>query len=247
MLLFLVFGTGTAAANTDPVRSEAPKLLRRTIPEPTKKQIGPIELEPHSQSSHKPKDVKLEPRIVGGTSTGPNVYPFFTRVDTSGFPYCGGSLVAPDVVLTAGHCLTSDDALSVVVNGYDLYSSDGPLQFERDVDYSIRHPDFNSATYDYDALLLKLSSPVTDIQLVSINFDDTNPQTGDDLTVMGLGNKEEDGVAASTLQAVTVQTVDHKTCEANYRNEGLDRVNDDIMLCAGNLVGGGRDVRISNR
>lgn len=241
VLLSLIFGTGSIDANNEPERSEAPKLLRRIAPAPAK--IGPIELDPHSQLAHKTKDMKIEPRIVGGTSTGPNVYPFFTRVDTSGFPYCGGSLVAPDIVLTAGHCWTSDDALSVVVNGYDLYSSEGPLQFDRDVNYSIRHPDFNSATYDNDALLLKLSSPVPDIQFVSLNFDDTTPQSGDDLIVMGLGNKEEDGGAASKLQAVTVQAVDHDTCEANYRDAGLDRVNDAIMLCAGNLVDGGRDVR----
>jgi secreted trypsin-like serine protease len=167
-------------------------------------------------------------------------------VDISGSPYCGGSLVAPDVVLTAGHCLSSDDNFSVVVNGYNLYSSDGPLQYETDVQYAVRHPGFDPETYDNDALLLKLSSPVSDVPFVLINFDEANPQPGDDLTVMGLGNKEEDGAPASTLQAVSVQAVDHDTCQGNYRDAGFDRLDDDIMLCAGNLVEGGRDVRTIN-
>lgn len=240
VLLLLLFERGSSTTDEEPGRSEAPKTYR-TIP--TK--IGPLELEhehTHSQLAHRPKDIKQEPRIVGGIATGPNVYQFFTRIDTSGYPYCGGSLVAPDVVLTAGHCFTSDDALSVVVNGYDLYSKDGFLQYERDVQYSIRHPRFNATTYDSDAMLLKLSSPV-DTQFVSINFDDENPQTGDDLVVMGLGNKAEEGAPASSLQAVTVQAVDHGVCEANYQSVGLDRVKDDIMLCAGNTVEGERDVR----
>jgi hypothetical protein len=60
---------------------------------------------------------------------------------------------------------------------------------------------------------------------------------------MGLGNKLEDGTPATTLQAVTVQAVSHDLCEANYKQVGLDRVNDDVMLCAGNTVDGMKDVR----
>lgn len=242
ILLLLLFGIGSTAADSDTDRHEAPKAYRYR-PIPTGKKIGPFDPrqhDSHSQLAHRSKEMKAEPRIVGGVAAGENTYQFFTRVDTSGYPYCGGSLVASDVVLTAGHCYS--DALSVVVNGYDLYSSDGLLQYPRDVDYSKtkRHPDFDATTYDNDALLLKLTSPVT-TPYISLNFDDENPQTGDDLTVMGLGNMQEDGAPANTLQAVTVQAVDHDYCEENYREVGLDRVKDDIMLCAGNTVEGGRD------
>jgi len=241
LLLLILFRIDFSAAGSESERSEAPKAYSEI---PIK--ISPLDIDDyvHSQRKHHgQKTIKAEPRIVGGTPTGPNVYQFFTRVDTSGNPYCGGTLVAPDVVLTAGHCLS--DNLSVVVNGYDLYSSDGALQYPREVAYTIRHPDFNPVTYDNDAMLLKLSSPV-DTEFVTLNFDDANPRVGDDLTVMGLGNKEEDGAPASSLLAVTVQVVDYDTCKANYNAVGLD-VNDDIMLCAGNTVEGGRDVRAMKR
>ena len=185
VLLSLVFGTGCEASATVPERAQAPKLLRGGIQVPAKPKVP--EADPYSQQKH--KEFNIEPRIIGGSNVvDPNLYPFFTRVDTSGFPYCGGSLVAPDVVLTAGHCLTSDDELSVIVNGTDIYSSNGPFRYERDVEYSRRHPYFDPITYDNDVLLLKLSSPVSEVQVVSINFDEGNPQPGDDLTVMGLGN-----------------------------------------------------------
>ena len=47
----------------------------------------------------------VDPRIIGGTPTDGQEYPFFVQADTdeSGF-YCGASLIAPDVVLTAAHC-----------------------------------------------------------------------------------------------------------------------------------------------
>ena len=239
VVLMLLYESTASASDNELERSAEPKRYR-DIP----KKISPLE-HPHSHVAHRPKNIKAEPRIVGGSDTGPNAYPFFVRVDTSGYPYCGGSLVAPDVVLTAGHCFTSDDELSVVVNGYDLYSSGTDLnsdQYARNVNYSIRHPDFNAVTYDNDALLLKLNSPV-DTETILLNFNDENPQAGDDLIVMGLGNKMEDGSPASTLQAVTVQAISHELYEANYKQVGLDRVNDDVMLCAGNTVVGMKDVR----
>jgi secreted trypsin-like serine protease len=238
VLISLVFGTGREALGSELERLIAPKLLRGGV---TSK---PEEMDADLYSQHMHKGIKIEPRIVGGSNVDPNVYPFFTRIDTSGFPYCGGSLVAPDVVLTAGHCYTSDDALSVVVNGTELYYSNGPFRYKRDVDYSVRHPGFNPTTYENDAMLLKLSSPVSDVQYISINFDNENPQVGDDLTVMGLGNKQEDGAPADTLQAVTVQAIAHDICKAAYTAAGLrDRVDEEIMLCAGNFREGGRDVR----
>lgn len=244
VLLLLLFGIDFADAEKEPERSEAPKAYRN-VPsaESFPIKIGPLQVDiehAHSQLQHSPKDVKAEPRIVGGVAAAPNQYQFFTRIDSNDNPYCGGSLVSSDVIMTAGHCFT--DALSVVVNGYSLYSSDGTLQYQREIVDTIRHPDFNPTTYENDVMLLKLSEPV-DTEYISLNFNDENPQVGDDLIVMGLGNKEEDGAPASSLQAATVQVISHDICEENYREVGLDNVDDDIMLCAGNTVEGNKDVR----
>ena len=47
-------------------------------------------------------------RIVGGTDTSEERYPYFVSVLNSRAQHvCGGSLVAPDLVLTAAHCVSS--------------------------------------------------------------------------------------------------------------------------------------------
>lgn len=70
--------------------------------------------DPHELSEKKDTYGNLvKPRIVGGTDVVRGEYPFFVRIDHNFFPSCGGSLVAPDVVLTAGHCLPEDSTVTV--------------------------------------------------------------------------------------------------------------------------------------
>ena len=48
----------------------------------------------------------VRPRIVGGTQTSAARYPYIVSLrDANGNHFCGGSLVAPLVVLTAAHCI----------------------------------------------------------------------------------------------------------------------------------------------
>lgn len=92
--------------------------------------------------------------------------------------------MAPDVVLTAGHCFANE--LSAVVNGYSLSGQVNEDQYPRQVGSSLRHPDFDSTTYDNDVMLLKLTSPVFSVNYAPLNFYDANPQNEDVLTVLGL-------------------------------------------------------------
>jgi trypsin len=187
------------------------------------------------------KKIEAEPRIVGGTITKEDTYQFFVRIDHSGFTYCGGNLVAPDVVLTAAHCFANADDLSVMVNGYSLSEELEDGQYGSDVESLLQHPNFDSATYENDVMLLKLQSPVFEVNCVSLNFNDANPQNGDQLTVLGLGNTAEDGSASNYLREVNMNVVDQEVCLANYQEIGLGRIREDIMLCAGALGEGGRD------
>ncbi len=52
--------------------------------------------------------------IVGGTGTSPSVFPFFVRVNTPSAT-CGGTVIAPDTVLTAGHCVAGAAPSDVTV------------------------------------------------------------------------------------------------------------------------------------
>ena len=53
-----------------------------------------------------PFDSRAQPRnlILGGEETQPNKYPYYTEVKPDRENVCGGTLVAPDMVLSHPQC-----------------------------------------------------------------------------------------------------------------------------------------------
>lgn len=53
---------------------------------------------------------KNNPRIVGGTNADVGEFPYQVSLQLKGLlgggHFCGGSIIAPNVILTAGHCVT---------------------------------------------------------------------------------------------------------------------------------------------
>src|SRR5437868_9404830 len=46
-----------------------------------------------------------EQDIIGGTAATPGQFPWQARLTVNGQPHCGGSLIHPKFILTAGHCV----------------------------------------------------------------------------------------------------------------------------------------------
>jgi secreted trypsin-like serine protease len=129
--------------------------------------------------------------IVGGTPVADGDWPDAVAVlGTRGT--CTGTLVAPDVVLTAGHCIDVTPWL-VVVDTTDLAAGDGERIGVRD---AIAYPDWES-TFDVGVLVLDRPAATPpravartctmhdhlrrDAEVVVVGFGDSDPR-GDDNT-----------------------------------------------------------------
>merc|ERR1719297_195923 len=99
-------------------------------------------------------------RIVGGTEASPGEFPHqiaLLRGGVGGSLMCGGSLVAADRVITAGHCCDGQSAsrLGVRVGSHNLYSED-PDQADIAVSKVLNHEDYDSWTITNDICMLHL-------------------------------------------------------------------------------------------
>ena len=173
-------------------------------------------------------------RIIGGTTAKEGSFPFFVRIDNNVQNICGGSLIAPDIVLTAAHCFT--DGLSVVVGGTTAFViPDGP-GVSRSIVEARPHPDFNKQTFQHDFMLFKLSESVEGVEPVHIQLDG-QIEVGDALSVVGLGYTVEDKESPAYLQQVTVNVVEFEPCAAIYSNlsitDGIENfMSSSVQFCA---------------
>merc|ERR1719373_741166 len=158
-------------------------------------------------------------RIVGGTEAYPGEFPHqiaLLRGGVGGSLMCGGSLVAANRVITAGHCCDGQSAsrLGVRVGSHNLYEDDLCMLWLAD-----------SAD---------LSSSVIDT--IGIPSSGQEYPSGHMCTVSGWGTTSEGGSLARTLMKVEVPVVSDDDCRDAYGQNDIA----DSMICAG-LDAGGKD------
>jgi trypsin len=168
----------------------------------------------------------VQSRIVGGTAASSGEYKFFASWDIG----CGGSLIAPNIILTAAHCGDQDNG-SVRI-GSNLYSSGG---ITRRVTQQCKHPKYDSSLDIFDFMLLTLDSPVdtTKFPVIELNSDKSQPQVNEMLTVIGFGATKEGGSQSSTLLKVEVPANSNTECLKQYPG-----IVEAVNLCAGYTSGG---------
>lgn len=192
----------------------------------------------------------VTPFIVGGSTVSsatelPYQAQVIIRPPGAGYYYlCGGSLIAPDLVATAAHCLQDDNGaqyaastFTVTVGQLNLPASGGQT---RGVARAIPHPSFTGApSYRYDAAMLQLASPVTlgsTVALLPVGPANESLPTSTNLQVSGWGTTAavpanaspsyNYGPSSPTLRKVTVPISTACAAHSGYQDP-------DTQLCAG--------------
>lgn len=191
-----------------------------------------------------PEGVIIDPNIVGGQAADPGEWPWqVALVRTSDYynsQFCGGSLVAPQWVVTAAHCVDGEtiNSIDVVAGIYNLQTHPGAQK--RDVAQIIKHPNYSPSTSNNDIALIKLSTPVTiggtgesktaAVPLVPSSVGDL---TGVNSWVTGWGNTESFPEWPTQLMEVQVPIISNTDCGNAYPGQITSS-----MMCAGFAAGG---------
>lgn len=176
----------------------------------------------------------MKPRIIGGFDAQKDRYPYAqVSLQYNISHFCGGSLLAPDLVLTAAHCFDSFDRIQF--NRYNLENRSEHVETLRPVEL-FWHPLYNESLYHYDILIVKLDGPVSVIEPVRINRLSEVPKNGEELTAVGWGltEEDEDDSYSDILQEVSVRYIPTDVCRTIQDGAGTvfgEYLTPD-MLCA---------------
>jgi len=154
-------------------------------------------------------------RIVGGVVAEKGRYPYqvgLLKNSTSTHPFCGGTLIAPNWVLSAAHCY---GLAYYVVIGRHNWDDDEENYEVIAVEEEIKHPDYSTFSDGNDVMLIRL---VENSRYDTVQVDDGSVELNRnvDLTVMGWGATQSEGQISKELREVEVDYYSQFRCNLAY-------------------------------
>jgi len=218
------------------------------------------------QSSKAMPDVSLKQqavlrtRIVGGKEAIPHSLPWQVAIFNVelGMAACGGTILAPKFIMTAGHCthrkepstyqvwagahdLTTFDGNGVGQSGHTIamFHNNPNFRYHSDKDYA-----------DYDFSILELHQPIifrwSAKALYLPDPEDDKRVKHQKFVVSGWGRTSFEGSPSwEKLLTVTVPWISDSECSAAYVGEEM-YVKEESMVCAGDTQSGGIDACIGD-
>ncbi|MGI8726362.1 MAG: serine protease, partial [Solirubrobacterales bacterium] len=204
-----------------------------------------------------------EARIVGGGETTIEQWPWQVSLGLnpaydqysgaqSQFDrhFCGGTLVAPEIVVSAAHCLFDsffegawmDPQDFQIISGRSrLSGSDGQVLgvagyawFTDDQGYQLYDPAYYGNS-QFDLVLIELASPASSKPIkIAGPGEEALWRPGREAFISGWGSTSEGGPGSDVLKSNRVEMLDDSTCASGYGSLWVGAV----MACAGDLAGG---------
>jgi trypsin len=175
--------------------------------------------------------------VVGGQEADPGEWPWQMAILVDGALWCGGSLLAADLVLTAAHCTDGlgPSDLEVVGGTIDLRAGDGQRRAVVAID---QHEGFDEGGLSNDISLITLEAPfelgdaIGIVEVAGADESAARTEQGDPAVVTGFGATGEDEAASDVLLEAELETMADDRCVGLYRQDG-DVVIGRSQVCAG--------------
>lgn len=159
--------------------------------------------------------------------------------------FCGGVVVAPEKVVTAAHCMSSQ-VLGVPLNqvrDLEVIAGRGDLRGQGGREIPVRgiriNPEYDAATNSGDLAVLTLSSALPTRHVIrTARPRHMADEPGTPAAVYGWGDTTGNGAYPLGLRAARVSVLPDRACRRSYPGRGEPAYRADTMLCAGDPDGG---------
>ncbi|CAH3103828.1 unnamed protein product, partial [Pocillopora meandrina] len=198
---------------------------------------------PTTQGPVSPQSCGKSPvsRVIGGVNANPGSWPWqIALLRGSGRSFsCGGSLITPEWVVTAAHCISRGQPGSyytIRLGDHNRHVNEGT---EEDIPAKrvIVHPDYNKIPIDSDIALIQLSKPATlnaRVKTVCLPSQDEVVPTSSRCFITGWGKIKHPGSSHHILQQANLPPVTNSECAKKLASSpGSSLQITQKMICAG--------------